>query len=128
MKQLRDMIKVQNETINFLDGVLSSKIKFPTPLKHLLSEKEKDDKIKSLTEQLNQLQDQLNMYNKDRSTFIKSVTSSGSAISKFLSSSVHWENDPLSSENVLHSSNFSTSFLIPKKEGLDKECSARYGQ
>ena len=128
IKQLADMIRVQNETINLLEGVLSSKIKLPNLMEHLISEKEKEKRIAILIEEVNRLENQLNVANKQDSSFMKSVDSSGSTFSKFISSAFQMENVPLGHENTAPMNDTGSSFLIPKVDGIDKECSARYGQ
>ena len=128
IKQLADMIRVQNETINLLEGVLSSKIKLPNLMEHLISEKEKEKRIAMLTEEVNRLEYQLNAFNKQDTPRIKSADLSASTFSKFISSAFHTENVPSGDKNTFVSNDTGSSFLVPKKEGIDKECSARYGQ
>jgi hypothetical protein len=103
---------VQNETITLLEGVLADKTKVSKFSEILLSGKEKDAEIASLMLQLQQLQREVDVKNSKIDIVSKSVNSESETANKA---------DILSKEN-------STSFLIPEAWGIEKECSAKYGE
>lgn len=109
MVQLSNIIKVQNETITLLEGVLADKTKVSKFSDILLSGKQKDAEIASLMLQLQQLQREVDFMN--------------SIVSKSDKSEIETESkaDSFFKDN-------STSFLIPEAWGIEKECSSKYGE
>lgn len=112
MDQLTNMIRMQNDSINLLEGALASKTKTPGILHHLLSERERDQKIRTLTEQLAALQHQLDSKDSKPSNPI-------------FSSLLTHQTAPKVEGGVDPSGGFS---LVPQKGGMDEDCSARYGK
>jgi hypothetical protein len=110
--QLSNIIKVQNETITLLEGVLADKTKVSKFSEILLSGKEKDAEIASLMLQLQQLQREVDVKDSKIDIVSKSVKSDTETANK---------SDSLLMDN-------STSFLIPEAWGIEKECSAKYGE
>ena len=110
--QLSNIIKVQNETITLLEGVLADKTKVSKFSEILLSGKEKDAEIASLMLQLQQLQREVDVKNSKIDIVSKSVESETETANKA---------DSLFKDN-------STLFLIPEAWGIEKECSAKYGE
>jgi hypothetical protein len=105
MIQLSDMIRVQNETINLLEDALTSKSEIPNVAQLLLSIFQKDERISTLSTELQLLQDKLD--------------SSGIDVHLAHRTNLIFDESTTTA---------STSLLVPELEGLQKECSAKYGQ
>lgn len=105
MKQLSDIISVQNQTISILEGALSAKSEIPNIAQLLLSVSQKEERLSALTTELQLLQDKLD----SQSNGVHSAQGMNLLIDK--------------SDSAV-----STSFLVPEQEGLQKECSAKYGE
>jgi hypothetical protein len=105
MIQLSDMIRVQNETINLLEDALTSKSEIPNVAQLLLSIFQKDERISTLTTELRLLQDKLE--------------------SKGIDVQLAQRTNLVFDESTTIAS---TSFLVPEQEGLQRECSAKYGE
>jgi hypothetical protein len=105
MIQLSDMIRVQNETINLLEDALTSKSEIPNVAQLLLSTLQKDERISTLSTELQLLQDKLD--------------------SKGIDVHLDHRTNLIFDESTTTAS---TSFLVPELEGLQKDCSAKYGK
>ena len=111
MLQLANIIRIQNETITLLENVLadrSSILKFPDLLP---SQTVENTKIADLMSQLQQLQNDIKANNLKRAS---------SAAAQQLSIGMQ--------TGILESCKSNSSFLIPKEDGLKKECSMKYGE
>ena len=107
MLQLADIIRIQNETITLLEGVLADRSRAP----NLSSQTTENKNIADLMSQLQQLQNDIKA---------KEQKGASSDASQQLSISVQ--------SGGLGSIKKNSSFLIPKEEGLEKECSMKYGE
>ena len=105
MIQLSDIIRVQNQTINLLEDALNAKSEIPNVAQLLLSVSQKEERLSALTTELKLLQDKLDSRTID-------VNVAGRTNSDFDESTT----------------TVSSSFLVPQQEGLQKECSAKYGE
>ena len=105
MIQLSDIIRVQNQTINLLEDALNAKSEIPNVAQLLLSVSQKEERLSALTTELKLLQDKLDSRTID-------VNVAGRTNTNFDESTT----------------TVSSSFLVPQQEGLQKECSAKYGE
>ena len=107
MLQLANIIRIQNETITLLEGVLDDRSRIPD----LPSKTAERRNIADIMSQLHRLQNDMKA---------KGPKEASSEDSQLSSISIR--------SGGLGTSKSSTSLLIPKEEGLEKECSMKYGE
>ena len=131
-QQLLEVIRVQNETINLLEGVVANKLQMPKLSDLLESNRNKDTQIRDL---LSQLQQQKKQRDESPASIIyqqkndKSFTNVISALTATTSSSPVACTVPTTSTAVSTSTTCETLHHVTHVplHGLEKECENKYG-
>lgn len=131
--KLNEIITSQNNTINQLEDFLTSKTKMSEIASMLKNEKDKNDiingkneEIKQLMKDLENVKKQLALTNNDKNTETYVDNNKG------VSLDARYSNGSSSSSNSKNSNNDENSercspFLLPPKQGLEKQCALKYG-